>query len=71
MRRSPLSNSLSLLLLLAASSVASAAGGANIDAARALNADGDSDWMLHGRTYNEQRFSPLAQVNEDNVTNLG
>ena len=71
MRRSPLSNSLSLLLLLAASSIASAAGGANIDAARALNADGDSDWMLHGRTYNEQRFSPLAQVNEDNVTNLG
>ena len=29
------------------------------------------DWMLHGRTYNEQRFSPLNQINDQNVYQLG
>ena len=29
------------------------------------------DWLSHGRTYSEQRFSPLAQINRDNVAQLG
>jgi quinohemoprotein ethanol dehydrogenase len=29
------------------------------------------NWMSHGRTYSEQRYSPLAQVNVDNAANLG
>ena len=29
------------------------------------------DWMSYGRDYNEQRFSPLTQVNADNVSQLG
>ena len=29
------------------------------------------DWPLHGREYNDQRFSPLTQINEKNVTQLG
>ncbi len=30
-----------------------------------------SDWPLHGRTYDEQRFSPLKQINEESVEGLG
>src|SRR5262245_51685314 len=28
-------------------------------------------WLSHGRTYSEQRYSPLKQVNAENVTSLG
>jgi len=31
---------------------------------------GDSDWITHGRTYGEQRFSPLSQIDSGNVANL-
>lgn len=30
-----------------------------------------SDWLLYGLTYDDQRFSPLNQINEQNVRNLG
>ena len=30
-----------------------------------------ADWLSHGRTYAEQRFSPLAQIDRDNVAQLG
>jgi quinohemoprotein ethanol dehydrogenase len=29
------------------------------------------DWMSYGRTYDEQRFSPLTGINADNVKQLG
>src|SRR4029077_16518518 len=33
---------------------------------------GDSaDWSMHGRSYDEQRFSPLKQINAKNVGKLG
>lgn len=36
-----------------------------------LNADQDMDnWMLYGRTYKNQRFSPLTQINTANVSGL-
>ena len=36
-----------------------------------LHADSDQDnWLLHGRTYDNQRFSPLAQINRGNVKRL-
>src|SRR3954468_8144001 len=36
-----------------------------------LNSDKDQDnWLLHGRTYDNQRFSPLTQVNQKNVSQL-
>jgi alcohol dehydrogenase (cytochrome c) len=39
----------------------------NTDAQR-LQADADVDnWRLHGRTYDNQRFSPLKQINDGNV----
>jgi quinohemoprotein ethanol dehydrogenase len=30
-----------------------------------------SQWMMYGRDYGEQRFSPLKQINADNATQLG
>lgn len=30
-----------------------------------------ANWTMTGRTYDEQRFSPLAQINQDNVSRLG
>ena len=30
-----------------------------------------SNWLSHGRTYNEQRFVPLNQINDDTVADLG
>ncbi|MCG8424428.1 MAG: PQQ-dependent dehydrogenase, methanol/ethanol family [Proteobacteria bacterium] len=45
---------------------------ATVDAARITNADAQPhNWMSHGRDYAEQRFSPLDQVNRDNVGTLG
>ena len=45
---------------------------ANVDAARLTSADNEpGNWMSQGRTYSEQRFSPLDKVNADNVGNLG
>jgi quinohemoprotein ethanol dehydrogenase len=43
-----------------------------LNEARLLRADREpGNWMLHGRTYNEQRFSPLKLVNDKNVGQLG
>ena len=39
---------------------------------RLVHADGDTaNWLLHGRTYSEQRYSPLATINDQNVRRLG
>ncbi len=36
-----------------------------------LNADADRDnWLLHGRTYDNQRFSPLAAIDRNTVRKL-
>ena len=45
---------------------------ASVDAARIIAADSSpGEWLTHGRTYDEQRFSPLDQVTQDNVGELG
>ncbi|WP_109807253.1 PQQ-dependent dehydrogenase, methanol/ethanol family [Sphingosinithalassobacter portus] len=45
---------------------------ANVDQARMTAADGEpGQWMGPGRTYGEQRYSPLDQINAGNVTDLG
>ena len=44
---------------------------ADVDAARIVAASNNSaDWLTHGRTYDEQRFSPLARIHQDNVGEL-
>ncbi len=47
-------------------------GFADIDGSRIVNADSEpGNWMEHGRTYDEQRFSPLDQINDKTVGQLG
>jgi len=42
----------------------------NVNAARAADDDG-ANWLLNGRTFDESHFSPLKQVDEQNVSSLG
>ena len=43
----------------------------NVTDAMMLNADADTkNWVLHGRTYDNQRFSPLRQITAENVKSL-
>lgn len=43
-----------------------------IDNAKLLAANADTaNWLTHGRTYDEQRFSPLDAINTDTVGGLG
>ena len=45
---------------------------AQFDQDRLLNADGDvANWLTHGRTYAEERESPLTQITPDNISGLG
>jgi quinohemoprotein ethanol dehydrogenase len=45
---------------------------AAVDAERLTGAAADgANWMSYGRTYDEQRHSPLTQINADNVNTLG
>jgi len=44
---------------------------ARIDTQRIVNADeAPGDWLSHGRNYQEQRFSPLTQINAETVKDL-
>ncbi|HEX8782238.1 MAG TPA: PQQ-dependent dehydrogenase, methanol/ethanol family, partial [Steroidobacteraceae bacterium] len=61
-----------LLTSLAPISPAPAAGARPVDGKAVLGAaDNRSEWLTHGRTYDEQRFSPLEQINPGNVKSLG
>ncbi|WP_428410268.1 PQQ-dependent dehydrogenase, methanol/ethanol family [Hyphococcus sp.] len=45
---------------------------AAVDAARLSKAADDLDnWLSYGRTYAEQRYSPLDQINDENIDELG
>ena len=45
---------------------------ANVDATRLGEADHEpGNWMTYGRTYGEQRFSPLSRITASNVKQLG
>src|SRR5580693_10646552 len=44
---------------------------ADVTPQRLLNADREpQNWLMNHRTYDGQRFSPLARINKDNVKNL-
>ena len=59
-------------IALASALILSACGEAAIDSDRLVNANDDSaNWITYGRTYDEQRFSPLDQIDTSNVGNLG
>ncbi|HEY2144593.1 MAG TPA: PQQ-dependent dehydrogenase, methanol/ethanol family [Steroidobacteraceae bacterium] len=43
-----------------------------VDGARITNADAEpGNWLTYGRTYSEQRYSPLAGINDKNAKQLG
>jgi PQQ-dependent dehydrogenase (methanol/ethanol family) len=45
---------------------------ASVNGKRLLQADQEPGaWMTYGRTYDEQRYSPLAQINRNTVKDLG
>jgi len=47
------------------------AGAATVDASRLTHADQEpGNWLTYGRTYSEQRFSPLKLINDQNVGQL-
>jgi quinohemoprotein ethanol dehydrogenase len=57
---------------IAVAAPAAAKSSAAVDTPRLAAADRDpANWMTHGRTYSEQRYSPLAEVNDRNVGTLG
>jgi PQQ-dependent dehydrogenase (methanol/ethanol family) len=42
------------------------------DDARLKGADDDTaNWLMYGRTYDDHRFSPVAQINEQTIAQLG
>ena len=43
----------------------------NVDGARITAANGNGDWLSVGRTYDEQRFSPLTKVDTKSIGQLG
>jgi quinohemoprotein ethanol dehydrogenase len=50
---------------------AAASGAKSVTEARLLAAASDADnWLLHGRTYEEQRYSPLDQIHDGNVSEM-
>jgi len=60
------------LNLLSLAAMAAPPAAARVDAQRLIRADREpNNWMTHGRTYSEQRFSPLASISDANVGQLG
>ena len=66
------------ILATAAAALAAAVGlaaagppGAGVDAARLRAAEANAEWLSYGRTYSEQRFSPLTAINAGTVGRLG
>jgi alcohol dehydrogenase (cytochrome c) len=60
-----------LLLASAATFVLSPALAADVTPERLVNADKEpQNWLMNHRTYDAQRYSPLARINKDNIKGL-
>jgi quinohemoprotein ethanol dehydrogenase len=60
------------ILALALIQVAASQAPRPTDDARLKTAAGDAaNWLMYGRTYDDHRFSPLAQINEQTIATLG
>ena len=61
-----------VLVALAACTLTACDTAHDVDDATLRAADADTaNWLTHGRTYTEQRHSPLNQVNDSSVKRLG
>ena len=68
--RQALFHALQFCALLTLAPLACAGSGA-VDTPRLLNVDHEpGSWLTTGRTYAEQRYSPLKQINDKNVDQL-
>ena len=61
---------LSALALLAGCNQLGSSGTVKVDG-ETIAAGTDGDWLSYGRTYDEQRFSPLSAINDGNAAKLG
>ncbi|MFN7304174.1 MAG: PQQ-dependent dehydrogenase, methanol/ethanol family, partial [Phenylobacterium sp.] len=59
-----------LCILVAACGQAGGKAG-RVDGERLAAASGNGEWLAVGRTYDEQRYSPLDKINISNVKDLG
>ncbi len=61
-----------MLVVPGGAAFAAHASGAPVDRATlTAAADNGSEWLANGRTYDEQRYSPLKQIDTGNVKTLG
>ncbi|MEP7314164.1 MAG: PQQ-dependent dehydrogenase, methanol/ethanol family, partial [Pseudomonadota bacterium] len=60
-----------LLASLCAAATLSCTSAPPTSADKAAAAGNTADWPLHGGGYDEQRYSPLKQINADNISQLG
>ncbi len=61
-----------LTLLLPVFILLSCSGPKTVDDSQLRSADqDDGNWLMYGRTYDDHRFSPLKQINEQTVAKLG
>ena len=59
-------------LAMALTASVGAAVAADVNAQRIIAADKEpGNWLSHGRTYSEQRFSPLTKIGPSNIEQLG
>ena len=59
-------------LLLALVGMAPSQASQSLDDARLTSADRDTgNWLMYGRTYDDHRFSPLNEINEQTIAKLG
>jgi alcohol dehydrogenase (cytochrome c) len=69
--RSQLLRSLAFALAGGTALVATPVPAADVTSERLVKADNEpQNWLMNHRTYDGQRFSPLARINKDNVKNL-
>ncbi len=72
MNRDPYRGALLVMAAVWVLSITGCARRTDVDDATLRDADSDSaNWITYGRTYSEQRFSPLKQVDEQSVSHLG
>jgi quinohemoprotein ethanol dehydrogenase len=71
MKSLKLAAALAATMVLAACGQNGLKGNADVDGARIEAASTNGEWLSYGRTYDEQRHSPLDKINVSNVGQLG
>ena len=62
---------LACLVLLSHTSADNSAKAGRVDTARVGSDSGGANWMINGRDFEAGHFSPLKQINDQSVPNLG